>query len=613
MDFGFCGKIIRVELSKGKVNIESLGKSIFRDYLSGSGIAAKILTEEYDNSWDPFDANSPIVFMAGLLTGTPVPTACKASFCARSPQTQIWDEATVGGYWGAELKSTGYDGIVFTGKAEKPVYLWINEDEIYIKSAQSIWGLNTYLATNKLLEATDSKAQVACVGQAGENLCRMASVMIGGRESRAAARGGLGAVMGSKMLKAVVVRGSKRPTVKEKEKLLRSIRKTLPSLKENTVALSAFGTANGMFSVVEPIGDLPIKNFIQGKWEGGARKTTGETLIERFFARHYGCFGCPIRCGKVIKLSKKSGKEERLHAPEYESNAALGALCLNDSLEAISEANDWCNRYGLDAISTGVTIAFAIEAYEKNLLTKSDTDGIELTWGNSQAIIEIIHKIARREGIGDLLADGTREAVRRIGQNSDEFAIHVKGLEVPMHDPRAFASMALNYATGNRGACHLDTLSYTFEQGPPVNGLPYDHSLNLHDIKGKAEITVRLQNYMACFNALGLCKFLFCGKIGPPQITEWLNLVTGWTMTPEELIKVGERLFNLKRIFNCRLGISRKDDFLPLRLLTLDRKKGGARGSLPHLGKMLGEYYDLRGWTEEGIPSQEKLHDLGLK
>ena len=221
MGFGFCGKIIRVDLSKSKVNVESLGETIFRDYLSGSGIAAKILSQEYDNSFDPFDANSPIVFMAGLLTGTPVPAACKASFCARSPQTEIWDEATVGGYWGAELKFTGHDGIVVTGRAEKPVYLWIDDDEIYIKSAQSIWGLDTYLTTNKLLEATDSKARVACIGQAGENLCRMASVMIDGRESRAAARGGLGAAMGSKMLKAIVVRGSKRPSVKEKEKLPR--------------------------------------------------------------------------------------------------------------------------------------------------------------------------------------------------------------------------------------------------------------------------------------------------------------------------------------------------------------------------------------------------------
>ena len=368
-----------------------------------------------------------------------------------------------------------------------------------------------------------------------------------------------------------------------------------------------------MFAVVEPIGDLPIKNFIEGKWEEGAKKTTGETLIKRFFTRDYGCFGCPIRCGKVIKLSRKGDQGEELHAPEYESNAALGALCLNDNLEAISEANDWCNRYGLDTISTGATIAFAIEAYEKNLLTVSDTNGIELIWGNSRAIVEIIHKIARREGIGDLLADGACEAARRIGKNSGEFAIHVKGLELPMHDPRAFVSMALNYATANRGACHLDTLSYTFEKGPPVNGLPYDHSLSPHDIRGKAEITVKLQNYMACFNALGLCKFLFCGKIGPPQITEWLNLVTGWSVTPEELIKVGERLFNLKRIYNYKLGISRKDDFLPLRLLTLDRNKGGARGSLPHLGKMLGEYYSLRGWTEEGIPTREKLDDLGLK
>lgn len=597
------GKIIYVNLSDRSVTVRSVAEEVLREYLGGSGLAVKIISEEFDNRLNSFHPESPLVVMPGLLTGTPVPTACKTSFCAKAPQTGIWGEATVGGYWGAELKAAGYDGIVIKGKAEKPLYLWINNDAVHIESAENIWGLDTYTTADKLLEKVDPKARVACIGQAGENLCKMASVMIDGKDSRSAARGGMGAVMGSKNLKAIVVRGTQRVKVKEKEKLTLSIRETLPVLKENTGGLSAFGTAVGMYTVVEPLGDLPIKGFIQGKWEEGAKKTTGETLVKRLFSRHYGCFGCPIRCGKVIKLSKKNGEEEEMHAPEYESNGAFGALCLNDDLEAICEANDWCNKYGLDTISTGVTIAFAMEAYEKDLLTKSDTNGIELRWGNSQAIVEVIHKIAKREGIGELLADGTREAAKRIGKNSDEFAIQVKGLELPMHDPRAFVSMALTYATGNRGACHLDSLSYTFEGGPPVDGLPYDHSLSPHDIKGKAELTVRLQNYMTCFNALGLCKFLFCGKMGPKKIAEWTSLVTGWEITSEELMKTGERLFNLKRIYNHRLGIARKDDLLPLRLLTWDRREGGAAGSLPHLGKMLGEYYSLRGWTEDGIPA----------
>ncbi|MBA7468026.1 hypothetical protein ES707_03267 [subsurface metagenome] len=611
MRLGFCGKLIRVDLSSKRVTVESLNEESFRKYLSGSGLAAKILYEEFDNTLEPLHPEVPLAIVAGLLTGTPVPCACKLSICARSPQTGIWDEATVGGYFGAELKFAGYDGLIITGKSKNPVYIWITEDKVQINSAEHLWGKDTFTTTERLLKETHPKARVACIGQAGENLCGIASVMIDGWESRAAARGGMGAVMGSKNLKAVVVRGTKRPQVKEKEDLISSIRETLPFLRGTTEGLHKFGTAVGMYSGVEPSGDLPIKNFLQGKWEEGAKKTTGETLVERFLEKHYGCFGCPIRCGKIIKL-KMGGEERLMHGPEYESNAALGALCLNDNLEQISLANELCNRYGLDTISTGSAIAFAMEAFEKEIISSLDTDGLELKWGNTEAIIKLIHKIAKREGIGDILADGTKKAAEKIGKNSIEFAIHVKGLELPLHDPRAFVSMALTYATGNRGACHLDSLSYTFEGSLPIEGIPYDHSLSTHGAGGKPELIFGLQNYMASLNALGLCKFLFCGKIGPKKITEWTNLVTGWNLTSEELLKIGERLFNLKRMYNYRLGITRKDDFLPFRLLTRERKEGGAKGSLPHLGKMLNKYYELRGWSEDGVPTREKLKKLSL-
>jgi len=612
MGFGGCGKIIRVNLSEEKIEIENISEDVFEKYLSGSGLAAKILYEEFNPALEPLHPSSPLAMIAGLLTGTPVLCACKLSVCARSPQTGIWDEATVGGYFGAELKRTGYDGLIITGKSEKPVYIWITQDEIQIKSAEHLWGKDTFCTVEQLLRETDPRARVACIGQAGENLCGIASVMVDGWESRAAARGGMGAVMGSKNLKAVVVRGKRYPEVKNKKELISSIRKTLSFLKQTTQGLHDFGTAVGMASGVEPSGDLPIKNWLQGRWEKGAKKTTGETLVKRFLERHYGCFGCPIRCGKIVKL--RIGDEERLmHGPEYESNAALGALCLNDNLEKISLANELCNRYGLDTISTGSVIAFVMEAFEKGIISNLDTEDLELKWGNTGAMIELIHKIAKREGIGDILADGTKKASEKIGKNSIEFAIHVKGLELPMHDPRAFVSMALTYATGNRGACHNESLAYTFEEGPPVEGVPYNHSLSPHDSQGKPELIVRLQNYMASLNALGLCKFLFCGKIGPPRIAEWTNLVTGWSLTDEELLKIGERLFNLKRMYNYRLGITRKDDFLPPRLLTWDRKEGGAKGNLPHLGKMLNEYYQLRGWSEEGVPIKEKLKELGLE
>ncbi len=612
MGFGFLGRLARIDLNKKRVEIEDIPEDDCKKYLAGSGLAARILYREFDSSLSPLDPESPLVIIAGLLTGTSVPCACKTSVCARSPETEIWGEATVGGYFGAELKKTGYDGLIITGKSEIPVYLWINNEKITIKPAKHVWGLDTFTTTEKLLKETHLKARVACIGPAGENLCAISSIIIDGWESRAAARGGLGAVMGTKNLKAIVVKGEKYPEIKDKKMLARSIRETLPFLQQNTKGLSDFGTAVGMYSVVEPSGDLPIKNWLQGSWTEGAEKTTGETMVKKFLERHYGCFGCPIKCGKIIKINTRN-RQRLMHGPEYESNAALGALCLNDDLKKISLANELCNMYGLDTISTGSTIAFAIEAFERKIISTLDTDGIELKWGDGDAIIQIVDKIAKREGIGDILADGTKKAAERLGKNSIEFSIQVKGLELPLHDPRAYVSMALTYATGNRGACHLDSLSYTFEGGPDVKGIPYNHSLSPHQSDGKVELVIRLQNYMASLNALGLCKFLFCGKIGPAKIATWTSLVTGWKLKGEELLEIGDRLFNLKRLYNYRLGITRKDDFLPPRLLTWDRKEGGSKGVLPHLGKMLGDYYRLRGWSEDGIPTTEKLRQLKLE
>jgi aldehyde:ferredoxin oxidoreductase len=597
--------LVRIDISNNKMNTEKIEESLLKAFLGGSGPSIRFLLNGLDINKDSFDPESPIIFMRGLLTGTSIPAACKSSVCGKSPLTGIWNEATVGGYWGAKLSTTPYDGIIITGRARYPVYLLINEKGVEVKSAKEIWGLDTYATAEWLIKNHGPSIQIACIGPAGENKCKIAAIMFGGKDSRAAARGGMGAVMGSKNLKALVVKeGDYRLSVKEPDKLKNSIRKITSLLRENAKGLSDFGTAVGMYPNVEESGDLPIKNFLQGKWEKGAKKTTGETLVGRFFKKHYACFGCPIHCGKIIFVN---GVEQ--HAPEYESNAAFGSLCLNDDLESISLANDLCNRYGLDTISTGASIAFAMEAYEKNLISERQTDGIKLTWGNKEAIVKIIHKIAKREGIGDILSQGVREAAKIIGKNSCEFAMQVKGMEIPLHDPRAYVSMALNYATGNRGACHLDALSYIYESGPKIEGLPKILS-GPHSIEGKANLIIELQNFMTCLNALGLCKFLLCGRIGPNIITQWLNLAMGWDLEPQELMNIGEKLFNLKRVYNCRLGISRKDDLLPMRLLTWDKAERGAKGSLPHLGKMLGEYYKLRGWSEEGVPTEEKLNAL---
>jgi len=615
MYLGFNGKILRINLSKKGIRAEDLDVELVKKYLGGSGIAAKILYDETDELINPLSVLNPIIFMTGLLTGIAIPSACKTSVCSRSPQTGIWNEATVGGRWGADLKSTGYDGLIITGKSEEPVYLLISEDKVEICPARDIWGLDTFETYMIFKKKFDAHINVATIGIAGENMLKMSGIITDGQASRAAARGGLGAVLGSKNLKAIVIiRGKNKLQIKEKEKLRDLVRNDMIEIRKYTEGLQKMGTAGG----IEPreiIGDLPIKNFIQGKWEKGAVKIGGDSIVGANFVKNYACYRCPIGCGKVLKIKSGPYAGEVVHGPEYETIGALGSLCLNDDPDTVIIANDLCNRYGLDTISTGVTIAFAMEAYEKGLITKEDTGGIELSWGNSEAVIKLIHQIANRKGIGKMLGNGVKSAAEELGKNSEEFAIHVKGLELPMHDPRAFVGMALSYATANRGGCHLESLSYFVEGGIPLKDLGYseNNKLDPHSINGKVELVIKMQNFMNVLNALGLCKFLLVGRIGPQKVTEWINCVTGWNLTMEELLNIGDRLHNLKRMYNIRIGISRKDDNLPLRLLTLDRKEGGAAGSLPHLGKMLGEYYELRGWTEDGIPTNKKLKELSLK
>jgi len=608
--FNDLRKIIDLDLTKSTISIQKLEEYLFRNYLGGSGLAAKLLYDELQIDLSPLHPDSPLLFFSGLLTGTSIPTACKLSICAKSPLTGIWSEATVGGTWGAELKFCGYEGIIIRGKADKPVYLYITPEEIKIKDAQEIWGKDTYNISQNLKEKYGPEIKIASIGQAGENLVNISSIVIDAPHYRLAGRGGLGAVMGSKNLKAIIVKGNLNPPVKNPLALKESLKADRQNIRHYTEGLHKLGTA-GAVEAREYTGDLPIKNFAQGRWPG-ASKITGQVIVDTLFKRHYACFACPIACGKQVKIKLPPFVA---HGPEYETVAALGSLCLNDNLDSIVEANDLCNRYGIDTISLGISIAFVMEANEKGLLDQENFKDINLKWGEYQSIIKIIHQVAKNEGLGKLLGQGVRLFSKKIGNISEEFAIHVKGLELPLHDPRAYTGMALSYATANRGGCHLESLSYAIESGIPLEDLGYgkDNSLNPHTSVGKAELVIKLQNYMNVLNALGLCKFLLFGRIGPTKVTEWLNYVTGWNLTPAELLTIGERLHNLKRRYNIRLGIDRKDDTLPSRLLHLTRHAGMAAGVLPELDKMLEEYYQLRGWNEKGIPTEEKLKELELK
>jgi aldehyde:ferredoxin oxidoreductase len=605
---GYHGKLLEIDLSNRKVSERGIEEADVRKYYLGAGLAAKILYEELDPGLDPLDPESPLLFIAGLFAGTIVPGAPKLSVCARSPLTGIWNEATVGGHWPAEFTFTGIDGVILRGKLEAPGYLYITEDGVDFRPAGDLWGKDTYETAEILRAAVDPKARIASVGPAGEALSRIASIVFDVPNSRIAARAGIGAVMGSKNLKAIVVRGTKKPPVARPAELTKQLKADIPEIKKNAVGLTNFGTSGGV-EAVELYGDLPVKNWLLGSWREGAKRIAGQAMQPRFLDHHYRCFACPVRCGKIYR---NDGRGNYGHGPEYETIGTLGALCLNDNPADLIEANEWCNRYGLDTISAGSLIAFAMEAFEKGIIGLAETGGLDLRWGGP-AVVAMVHKIGRREDIGDLLAEGVMRAARVLGRGAEEFAVHTKGLEYPAHDPRAHVGMALNYATASRGACHLEGLTYFLDRGIPLEDLGYKTPPDPHRSDDKPPIVYNMQNYLAVFNPLGLCKFLFLARVGPKQVARWLELVTGWPSDMEDILTVGERLFTLKRLYNVRLGISRKDDVLPPRLFAWAQPDGAAEGVLPDLGNMLYRYYKLRGWTEEGIPSPEKVAELGLE
>jgi aldehyde:ferredoxin oxidoreductase len=600
--------ILKVDLTKGTIESSPIKGDIARQYLGGSGLGIYLLDNK-EGTPPALSPESPLFVGPGLLAGTPAPTGSKTTFSARSPLTEIWGEATVGGFFGGEVKKAGFDGIYVTGQSASPVYLWVETGKAELREGASVWGKDTHETHEILLEQTHPKAQMAIIGPAGENLVNLASIMILPGD-RAAGRCGLGAVMGSKRLKAIVVHGEKTLTFADRDALLKNVKDQSAKMRQTLEPMTKYGTSGGMEGV-ESKGDLPIKNWLQAEWKKGAAGTSGIWAMDHYGTGNTACQSCPIRCGN--KLGMKAGNYPAFdgHGPEYETAAGFGALCLNDNYESIVTANDLCNRYGLDTISTSASIAFGIEAYERGILTDDDTGGLKLTWGNHEAIVESVELIGKNEGIGTLLGRGVRKAAEEIGQNASEFAVHSKGLEFPMHDPRAYFDLALSYATAIRGADHLSTLGYMVVEGWPVPELGYSDAPDRFSNEGRGEFVKKLQDWMAIFDSLGICKFTM-GQIGPSDMAEWIRLVEGETYSVADLMRIGERLFTMKRLYSTRLGISRKDDTISDRILTWGRKGGGADRTLPHLEKMLEEYYEVRGWSEDGIPTEERLKELDI-
>jgi aldehyde:ferredoxin oxidoreductase len=609
--FGYAGNFSRVNLTTGEIKNEPLSEATARKYLGGRGFASRILYDELLKGADPLGPGNKIVVSTGLLTGTPAPAGNRTAIAARSPLTGVWGDATYGGNFGGELKRAGFDALIIEGVSKKPVYLWISDGQAELRDATALWGQETGPAQQTILNDV-GKAAVLGIGPGGENMVRYASALSELRFS--ASRSGMGAVMGSKKLKAIAVRGTNRVAVAEPKELTAFTRQIYKEIRANKscATLTELGTWNNMSPLLS-YGILPAKNFRQGAIEGG-EKLTGAAVVKSILTRRETCPNCPIFCRRVVVMEKPYKLSGIYGGPQYETVAALGSLLMITDPRDIAKAHELCNRYTVDTMSAGECIAWAMECWERGIDL-----GRPLVWGNVETVFELIEEIAYRRGIGALLADGVRKAAARVGQGSEAWALHVKGLEMAMHDPRGKKGMGLNYATGNRGACHLQILHEdALEAGGPYPELKLDKKMSRLQFEGKPYMVKITQDYFGTLgDSLGLCKFPLNAwrPFTPTRLAQAVAMVTGWDVTLEELLTSGERIYNLCRMFNVREGISRKDDTLPSRIGE-PLKEGASAGhtvNREQLSSMLDEYYYLRGWDENGIPRAETLKRLGLE
>ncbi|MHA1797357.1 MAG: aldehyde ferredoxin oxidoreductase family protein [Candidatus Helarchaeota archaeon] len=603
---GYVGKILQVDLGSGKISTIPINEEWAKLYLGGSGYAARFLYDKITKDLDPLSPENPLLFMTGPLTATAAPTAGRYIVCAKSPLTNIWGESSSGGTFGSEIKFAGYDGILILNKSEKLVYLSIKDDIVEIKDAKKLKKKDAYATQKKLIELENSpKMKVAAIGPAGENLVRYAAIM--NDEGRAAGRTGMGTVMGSKNLKAIGIRGRGYVEVDRPKRFLGIVRAMNHHQMENFASrmFRELGTS-GYLDTAFAFGDLLAKYFTDGNWENSSN-LSGSNQKEKYIVKNTACYACAIACGHV--LENKEGKYKLpsiTEACEYETLGTLGSLCLNDDIESVIKANYLCNKFGLDTISCGTTIAFAMYCYEKGYITKNDTEELEIIWGDSELILKLIDMIASRKGFGNVLADGTMRMGEKFNVDKDEIAI-VKGLDTPMHDVRAFFGMAIQYATSNRGACHMAGDDYEVCLGNDAK----DFGVVFHDRfsdDNLGEHIPKLQDYRSLWSSL-----IFCNFVHPngQYLADLMTLATGTKYEIADLQKAGERIFNLKRVINNKLGVTADDDYIPK--ILLKPLEGGTDGKVPDFERQKKEYYAFRKWDASGKPSKEKLKELDLE
>ncbi|ACO85313.1 aldehyde ferredoxin oxidoreductase family protein [Clostridium botulinum] len=600
--YGYNGKILRIDLTNRNCTLEPLDEEKAKKFIGARGLGVKTLLEEIDPKIDPLSIENKLVIVTGPITGAPMPTSGRYMVVTKAPLTGTIAISNSGGKWGTELKNAGYDMIIVQGKSEVPVYVNIEDDKIEIKEAEHLWGKTSLETTKILCNENNERAKVLCIGPAGEKLSLMAAIM--NDIDRAAGRGGVGAVMGSKNLKAIVVKGSGKVKVVNEEEAKKISLEKIKILREDPVAgggLPTYGSAV-LVNIINENGVHPVRNF-QKSYTDEADKISGETLTEDCLVRKNPCYRCPIACGRWVKLD--DGTE--CGGPEYETLWSFGSDCDVYDLNAINVANMLCNEYGLDTISAGATIAAAMELYEKGYIKDEDIkeDGLSLKWGDAEAVVGWTKKMALREGFGDKMADGSYRLCESYGV--PEFSMTVKKQELPAYDPRGIQGHGITYAVNNRGGCHIKGYMIS----PEILGYP--EKLDRFSLEGKAAYAKIFHDLTAVIDSLGLCIFTTFG-LGVQDYVDMYNVVVGGKLhNAESIMEAGDRIWTLEKLFNLEAGIDSSHDTLPKRLLKEPIPEGPSKGCVHKLSELLPEYYAVRGWDKNGIPTEDTLKKLGLE
>ena len=619
---GYNGKILRVNLTEGSIEEETPAEIVYRMYMGGSALSLYYLLREQKPGVEPLGPETKLIFMSNVVSGVPLPGLSRYTVAARSPLTGALGEAEAGGFFGPELKMAGFDGVIVEGRSRTPVYLWVKDGKAEIRDAAKLWGKETGEVERLIREElVDRRVRIVQCGPAGEKKVRYACVV--NELKHVNGRTGMGAVMGSKNLRAIAARGTQRLAIADSEKV-REIGKKVVELNRQAPLYQNFKKFGTSFMVMplQAMGILPTRNFQAGQFEG-AEAISGETMSDTILEKSEGCYACGIQCKRAVKVTGKYAASPEYGGPEYETLASLGSFCGIGNLAAIAQGNEMCNRWGLDTISTGVCIAFAMECTERGILTQKDTDGIDLRFGNEDGMLEMIRKIAFREGFGNILADGVQQAAQKIGKGSEGYAMHIKGQEIPMHDPRGKHGLTLAYATSPTGADHIRAPHDTsFTTDTPmlkaVNSIAVMEPTSAMELgPQKIRQFAHTQQIWSFFNSLGVCNF-----VAPPYTTlpfslfaEVVQAVTGWNTSLYELMELGERTITMARMFNIREGLSSKDDYLPDRFFKsleegTPREKRVAREDFANALKF---YYQAMGWdAQTGVPTEGRLIFLGL-